>query len=342
MASARGDERGQTVVLITVFMFVLLGMCALAIDVGLWYQDKRAVQSTADAAALAGASQLPVSWGVAANTATQQFDNNKKPGDVATIQNTSNITSNDSVTVTVTRVSPSFFAKLLGKNNATIHATARATVESVTTLAPSFDVMPWGVPKQDYVFGKEYSLYTNSPNNANNGALSLPYQNGVNCPPASGGSDYRDEIAGVLNPCAISVGDVLDEKTGNNTGPTSQGLNSRITTWKTFDQIVQPVGNDTYKVIDGSTRQLVLIPVVTNMSGGSTWPHNAPYQIKVTGFAWFVIESCGDLSNPSYCSNSDGYQVNGKFVRLEDTDPGNQLGGYDPNAGTNFQIELTA
>jgi Flp pilus assembly protein TadG len=342
MASARGDERGQTVVLITVFMFVLLGMCALAIDVGLWYQDKRAVQSTADAAALAGASQLPVNWGVAQNTAVQQFDNNKKPGDTATIQNTSNLTSNDSVTVTVTRVSPSFFAKLLGKNNATIQATARATVETVTTLAPSFDVMPWGVPKQDYVFGKEYSLYTNSPNNANNGALSLPYQNGVNCPPTSGGSDYRDEIAGVLNPCAISVGDTLDEKTGNNTGPTSQGLNTRITTWKTFDQIVAPVGNDTYKIIDGSTRQLVLIPVVTNLAGDPTWPHNAPYQVKVTGFAWFVIESCGDLANPSYCQNNDGYQVNGKFVKLEDTDPGNQLGSYDPNAGTNFQIELTA
>ena len=96
------------------------------------------------------------------------------------------------------------------------------------------------------------------------------------------------------------------------------------------------------KIIDGSTRQLVLIPMVTNLSGGSTWPHNAPYQIKVTGFAWFVIESCGDLANPTYCQNNDGYQVNGKFVKLEDTDPGNQLGGYDPNAGTNFQIELTA
>jgi Flp pilus assembly protein TadG len=289
MASARVSERGQTVVLITVFMFVLLGMCALAIDVGIWYQDKRAVQSTADAAALAGASQLPVSWGVAQSTAVQQFDKNKKTGDAAVVVNTSNLTSKDSVTVTVTRTSPSFFAKLLGKNNATIQASAQATVESVTTLAPSFDVMPWGVPKQDYVFSQEYSLYTNSPNNANNGALSLPYQNGINCPPTSGSSDYRDEIAGVLNPCAIAVGEILDEKTGNNTGPTAQGLNTRITTWKTFNQIVQPTGNDTYKVIDGSTRQLVLVPVVTNLSGGSTWPHNAPYQVKVVGFAWFLI-----------------------------------------------------
>jgi hypothetical protein len=29
-------------------------------------------------------------------------------------------------------------------------------------------------------------------------------------------------------------------------------------------------------------------------------------------------------------------------VKLEDTDPNNGLGGYDPNSGSNFQIELTA
>ena len=92
----------------------------------------------------------------------------------------------------------------------------------------------------------------------------------------------------------------------------------------------------------GSTRQLVLVPVVLNLNGDPTWPHNAPYQIRVVGFAWFVIESCGDLAHPTYCGNSDGYQVNGKFVKLEDADPGNQLGGYDPNAGSVFQIELTA
>jgi Flp pilus assembly protein TadG len=342
MASARRSEQGQALVLIVVFMFVLLGMCGLAIDVGLWYQDKRSVQASADAAALAGASVLPVDWGTAQTTANNEFNTNKKAGDSVSISNTTALTNNDSVKVTVTRTSPSFFAKLLGKNSVTVRASATATVKTITTLAPSFDVMPWGVPKDDYVFGHEYSLYTNSPNNANNGAVSLPYQSGTNCPTPNGANPYRDEIAGVLNPCSIPVGEVLDEKTGNNTGPTSQGLMSRITTWKTFDEVVQPVGGDTYTIRDNSTRQLVLVPIVTNLSGGSTWPHNAPYQVRVVGFAWFVIESCGDLASPSYCANNDGYQVNGRFVRLQDTDPSNELGGYDPNAGTDYQVELTA
>jgi uncharacterized membrane protein len=52
------SERGQSLVLITVFMMSLLGMAALAIDAGSWYQTKRAVQAAADSSALAGASQL--------------------------------------------------------------------------------------------------------------------------------------------------------------------------------------------------------------------------------------------------------------------------------------------
>jgi Flp pilus assembly protein TadG len=340
MASARSDERGQTVVLITVFMFVLLGMCALAIDVGLWYQDKRAVQSTADAAALAGASQLPVSWTTAQNTANSQFAKNKKPGDSAVVANTTNLTSNDSVTVTVTRTSPSFFAKLLGTNNATIQATARATVESVTKVSSNFDVMPWGVMRTTYVPGNQYTIYTDN-SSSNNGALSLPYQSGTNCPPVSGSDPYRDEISGTLNACSISVGQAIDLNAGQNAGPTSQGLNTRISTWKPFNQIVQLVGNNTYTILDASTKQLVLIPIVVNMQGGTTWP-NGSGQIKVVGFAWFVIESCGDLAHPTYCQNSDGKQVNGRFVNVQDTDPLTDLGSFDPNSGTNFQIELTA
>ena len=53
-------ERGQTLVLITVFMMSLLGAAALAVDVGQFYLTKRAVQAAADASALAGASQLSV------------------------------------------------------------------------------------------------------------------------------------------------------------------------------------------------------------------------------------------------------------------------------------------
>ena len=55
---ARSDH-GQATVLTVVFLVVLLGMAALVLDIGSWYRADRATQSTADAAALAGAQALP-------------------------------------------------------------------------------------------------------------------------------------------------------------------------------------------------------------------------------------------------------------------------------------------
>ena len=59
-AKAAGrSESGQAVVLSVVWMVVLLGMAGLVIDVGSWYRSQRDLQADADAAALAGAQDLP-------------------------------------------------------------------------------------------------------------------------------------------------------------------------------------------------------------------------------------------------------------------------------------------
>ena len=99
--------------------------------------------------------------------------------------------------MTVTRTAPSFFAKLLGKNNATIRATARATVKTVTTLASNYDVMPWARDEERLPAGRRVPDLHRQRHNANNGAVSLPYVNGTNCPTPNGANPYRDEIAGI-------------------------------------------------------------------------------------------------------------------------------------------------
>jgi Flp pilus assembly protein TadG len=53
------DERGQVIVLMVLMMVVLLGFAALVVDVGYAYYAHRSLQSSADAAALAGAQELP-------------------------------------------------------------------------------------------------------------------------------------------------------------------------------------------------------------------------------------------------------------------------------------------
>jgi hypothetical protein len=57
---ARSGERGQVLVLALIFIVVvLLGIAAFVIDVGYAYYAHRSLQSQADAAALAGAQELP-------------------------------------------------------------------------------------------------------------------------------------------------------------------------------------------------------------------------------------------------------------------------------------------
>jgi hypothetical protein len=54
----RNDREGQTLALFALVLVVLLGVSALAIDYGTWLLGRRNLQNTADAAVLAGASQL--------------------------------------------------------------------------------------------------------------------------------------------------------------------------------------------------------------------------------------------------------------------------------------------
>jgi Flp pilus assembly protein TadG len=337
----RRPERGQSLVMITVFMMSLLGACALAIDVGAWYQAKRSVQASADAAALAGASRLPVSQAAAKTAAASEYANNGLNTDTVTYTITTNATANDSVKVTASRQRSTWFTRLFGKNTVTITATSTATIQSFTRIVPQQNVMPWGVLQGQYTPGAQFPIYTKDTANANNGALSPQYVNGQLCSAANGASDYKNEISGAENVCPLTVGDQVPTKPGNNSGPTSQGLTSRISTWKTFNQIVQLNADGTYQILDASSPQLVLIPVVVNLDGNPYWPNGSSANMKVVGFAWFVILSCGTPPNTSQCSSSDGKQVNGEFVGLDTPDTSYTTGAWTGSAADAYTVALT-
>ena len=54
----RRDDRGQTVVIFAIFLVVLLGSAAIAVDYGSWLKSRRDYQNVVDAASLAGSVQL--------------------------------------------------------------------------------------------------------------------------------------------------------------------------------------------------------------------------------------------------------------------------------------------
>jgi Flp pilus assembly protein TadG len=130
--SAR-NERGQAMVLTVVFLVVLLGMAAMVLDVGSWYRADRDTQSTADAAALAGAQALPEDPTKAMQLAQQYAAKNGGLGS-GTITISSNIVNNDTITVKVKRSAPGFFSKAVGVNSVTVASTGVARSEGVSSV----------------------------------------------------------------------------------------------------------------------------------------------------------------------------------------------------------------
>src|SRR5690349_12962242 len=132
-------ERGQATVLTLVFLVVLLGMAALVLDIGSWYRADRAAQSTADAAALAGAQALPYNPANAGTLAVQYGDKNGGGVSGGNVSVTSGLNPNDTITVHLTRPAPGVFSKLFGVNSVTVgaHATARASLmQQAQYIAP--------------------------------------------------------------------------------------------------------------------------------------------------------------------------------------------------------------
>ena len=233
MPPARAE---QTLVLLVVP--ALLGVSGLVVDGGNWLVNRRELQNAADAAALTGASKIPSGT---SGPATRPTSSTQKTGCRQTHSRSSNTTdhvTDDSVPVTASRNVDTFFTTSFGLDSVTETATAQATVESFTTIN-GVNAMPWGVLQGTYVPGQPYSIYTKTTANANNGALSLPYVAGPTAPsPAAQTLPRRNHRRPARLPDHAS-GKSLQTEPGDNSGPTAQGLNTRITNWQTADQIVR-------------------------------------------------------------------------------------------------------
>jgi Flp pilus assembly protein TadG len=129
MTFRRNEEKGQALVLTVVCLAVMLGMAALVLDVGAWFRTDRHLQATADAAALAGAQDLPTD--VAGAKAAALDYANKNGGNVAAgdISVTTTASPNDTIVVKASKTDPGFFSKILGIDTVNINAHARARAD---------------------------------------------------------------------------------------------------------------------------------------------------------------------------------------------------------------------
>lgn len=130
MTGRRGsDERGQAMLVTVFFLFVLIGATALTLDIASWYRDQRQAQATADAAALAGAQDLPNAPDAAKASAKDYADQNGGGVAAADIQLKNGWQPNDTVQVTARRASPGFFSRLFSIDSVNVSATAAARAD---------------------------------------------------------------------------------------------------------------------------------------------------------------------------------------------------------------------
>lgn len=136
MTSRLRSESGQVIPFVgVVLLATLLGVCALAIDMGVWLKASRHAQNVADAAALAAVADLPVNPAAAtADAAAYAQTNGGELDGPPVISSSSPATPNDTITVKAKEVSPAFFARILGLDNVTVHATASAQAAGVSQI----------------------------------------------------------------------------------------------------------------------------------------------------------------------------------------------------------------
>jgi uncharacterized membrane protein len=126
------DEAGQAAALTAVFMTVLLASCAAVLDVGAWFRDDRDTQRIADAAALAGAQELPKSRSAAEAAARAYAKDNglvlPADGTAFIVDFESKSTVDDTISVKLERDAPGFFANIFGIAKIKVGSTAKARV----------------------------------------------------------------------------------------------------------------------------------------------------------------------------------------------------------------------
>ena len=306
--------------MLALFAFGLVAFCGLvgmSIDVGQLVYTRTDLQKIADAAAMAGAQDLPT-----ANTAISSADTYvTKNGGASCQPNCATVNAaGDTITVTATRHVSYLFLKVIGLSGADPSATAKARAGY---YAGGAGLLPWGfiasnnnkstllqnpcylgndaggLPqfKQNQQCTVKYGAGSNS--GGDFGALSLG---------GSGASTYRANLANGSTQ-TFKAGDLVDSETGNMVGPTGQGIGDRFALpapstcpGNARDQVLKTNAGGTVSIRPGceASPRIGLIPVVDQI--------NNPLQSTIKGFA-FVY-----LSGP--VGGGGQTQVNVEFVKF--------------------------
>lgn len=272
------EQKGSVAVLTALVVTALLGCAALAIDIGNLYLNKTQLVTIADAAALAGARDLPVGTSEAQAVADVYAQKNSQIGDI--VQTAVNL-DNTILTVTVKRTVPLSFAKVFSKSFSDVSATAQASNRVVTGVSGA---VPFSVEKQDFIFNTPYILKDGGGDGSdgNYGGLGLG---------GTGAKVYNYNIQYGYDD-KLTVGQWVDTEPGTMSGPTSDGVLFRIN--------LDP--DATFETVAPDSPRIIIVPIIDDLDVSGRAP------VQIVGFGAFFLESVGGSGNQNY--------VTGRFMRM--------------------------
>jgi hypothetical protein len=241
------QEGGQTLIMFVLALAALLGFTAMAIDLGLLFHDRRHLQNSADAAALAGVAELPKKPLSAMKKAEEWAASNGVPAsEIKTIEVRTTDVPNDTLYVELEKEFDWVFGRAVGMDKDAVSASAAAQIRSLTGTS---NLMPWAILMGDSacldatnnpISGADCSVKLGSDASTVTGwygALDLDGGGG-------GGAEYESNIVdgeadtkycsrGETDPTCESF--VVDALSGNKVGGTDHAISDRLLNEPTCD-----------------------------------------------------------------------------------------------------------
>jgi Putative Flp pilus-assembly TadE/G-like len=333
-------------------MTVLLGFTAMAIDVGLFFEDRRHFQNSADAMALAGVAELPTNP-AAATTKAQEWaaNNDVDSSEIKTIEVRTTGFPNDTLFVELEGEFGWIFGRVVGQTTSNVGAKAAARIGS---LSGGHEMMPWALLRGDTncldattgtaIFGATCQVKVGADSGITGWRGALDYDGG-----GGGSNEYRDNIidgtvdrnyciSGDPAPSCVSSYGVVDSLTGNKVGGTGQGIDAR---WATgaqcdsngngkddFNEVFTPTGqvSPAYSVACPDSPWLIIIPIVTYES--------VPVQtVTIRGWTLAYLQGYACVGGSNCASGKGHWEVSIEIADAAYSQTAGFLGNFDPTSG---------
>ncbi|WP_318506912.1 pilus assembly protein TadG-related protein [Bacillus sp. T3] len=271
------NQNGAVAVIIALLMSVFLGISALVIDGGMLYMEKQKLRNVADAAALAGAQELPTTPDRAVSKAIEAINLNEEDPNEFTITFSKN---NHRITVRAEKSVDLVFAKVLGFAEAKVDAVSHS---EIGTLTSGRGAVPVGVEyTSPLIFGEIKRLKVEDATVGNFGALAIQ---------GPGANIYEEDFKMGYDQ-ELRINQIVNTQTGNLAGPTVRAVNYRISACPT----------STYLDFPEDCPRVVLVPVFQSV----VTEQNQVKAVKIVGFAEFFIENV--------TSSGTSAEIVGRFI----------------------------